>query len=637
MKALLLSCLILCANFASAQLCTGSLGDAVVNINFGSGTTPIGPELQAGTTTYTYWGSDFPQDGYYTIAQTTGGTGGRWWVTHDHTGNPGGYMMVVNASTSLSDYFYKKTVSGLCGNTTYEFAAWIMNLISSTNDISPPNITFTVEKTTGEILGTYTTGSIPKTNAPLWKNFGMFFRTPADVTSVVIRMRNNSPGGSPANDLAIDDITFRPCGPDINAVIDLAGNPVNVNVFEGSTTDYQLKSDVSHGYTNPVYQWQANLNGRGWTPIAGATATTVVVHPTTVGSYRYRLLVGERGASATCSVASGALIITVRTPPIVEANNNGPACVGGSISLGGVFTDDGTYQWTGPHGFVYNGKTTVLTNLTLADAGVYTLKLTAVEGWVKTASTTVVVNPLPVATVSGDVDLCEGTSTTLHASGGRSYLWSPATGLSDPASADPVASPSATTVYTVTVRNDGDHCEASARVTVNVLKAASVNAGPDKTIIRGNTITLEGAVSGSRIRHYWTPADHLSDASLLNPVASPDQTTTYTLHAVSDAGCVSVEDQVTVTVKDRITIPNTFSPNGDGINEVWNIAGLDTYVKPVIRVFNRYGNQVYKSTGYASPWNGTNNGEPLPVGTYYYLIDLNNNTPALSGWIWLMR
>jgi hypothetical protein len=108
---------------AKAQLCTGSLGDPVVKLDFGSGMTSHGSALGTGITSYTYTTADFPSDGSYTIEKTTN-TAGTWWTTTDHTG--GGYMMVVNASFSTTDYFYKNTVTGLCPGTTYEFAVRII-------------------------------------------------------------------------------------------------------------------------------------------------------------------------------------------------------------------------------------------------------------------------------------------------------------------------------------------------------------------------------------------------------------------------------------------------------------------------------------------------------------------------------
>src|SRR5476651_628221 len=180
--------LLICAlsslgNKGYAQLCTGSLGDPVVKIDFGSGTATHAGAL-SGTTSYTYTNADFPPDGSYTVENTTAGAGNVWWSTTDHTGNTGGYMMVVNASVAKTDYFYKSTVTGLCPGTTFEFAAWVVNLLRS-RDISPPDITFTISTTTGTVLATYNTGTIPLTpSGPTWKQYGLYFTTPAGVSNV---------------------------------------------------------------------------------------------------------------------------------------------------------------------------------------------------------------------------------------------------------------------------------------------------------------------------------------------------------------------------------------------------------------------------------------------------------------------
>ena len=201
-KTWLLSAMFLISVSLRAQLCTGSLGDPVVKINFGSGASTHGTELGSNITSYTWTTADFPNDGLYTIESRTN-TPSTWWTTTDHTGN--GYMMVVNASFSITDFFYKNTVTGLCPNTTYEFAAWVMNLLRYT-DTSTPNITFTIETTDGTILNSYTTGDIPKQNSARWKQYGMYFTTPSDISTVVIRMRNNKVGAAPGNDIALDDI-----------------------------------------------------------------------------------------------------------------------------------------------------------------------------------------------------------------------------------------------------------------------------------------------------------------------------------------------------------------------------------------------------------------------------------------------
>src|SRR5262249_9166356 len=111
---------------SKGQLCTGSLGDPVVKITFGAGQNP-GPLLNAATTGYTYTMTDCPPDGSYTVRNASSGCfNNTWWGITDHTGDVGGYFMLVNASYTPGD-FYVDTVRGLCTNTTYEFAAWILN------------------------------------------------------------------------------------------------------------------------------------------------------------------------------------------------------------------------------------------------------------------------------------------------------------------------------------------------------------------------------------------------------------------------------------------------------------------------------------------------------------------------------
>ncbi|HMG08032.1 MAG TPA: gliding motility-associated C-terminal domain-containing protein, partial [Mucilaginibacter sp.] len=84
-------------------------------------------------------------------------------------------------------------------------------------------------------------------------------------------------------------------------------------------------------------------------------------------------------------------------------------------------------------------------------------------------------------------------------------------------------------------------------------------------------------------------------------------------------------------------IPNTFSPNGDGRNDLWDIEALVTYPQSLLTVYNRYGQQVFRSIGYDHPWRGTYNGTILPPGTYYYVIDLKSGAPLLAGWVQIIR
>jgi len=191
--------------FSIAQTCTGSLGDPVLDETFGEGTGPqtISAALPANTIyDLTYVPSTCPSDGYYSIVNYTTGCFGTWGTLKDHTGDPNGNYMLVNASILPSD-FYIDTVNNLCAGTTYQFGSYIANMCTILQIF--PNLLFTIEKTDGTVLSSYTTGDIPTSSDSIsWNQYSFFFTIPAGVSSVVLRMHNNAPGGN-GNDFALDD------------------------------------------------------------------------------------------------------------------------------------------------------------------------------------------------------------------------------------------------------------------------------------------------------------------------------------------------------------------------------------------------------------------------------------------------
>lgn len=334
------------AGNVEGQLCNGSLGDPVVNITFGNGTsnnTGYTP-----TNAYTYTTSQCPNDGYYTITKSTSGCfSGSWHtVSTDHTGN--GAFMLVNASYDPGDFFLTN-VTDLCPNTTYEFAAWIMNVLDRSG--IKPNITFSIETTGGNVLQQFATGDIPEDFTPTWKQYGFFFTTPANNASIVLRMRNNAPGGG-GNDIALDDITFRPCG---NVLITSAiqGNSTDtVNICDNVLTSYTLKGTISAGYASPVYNWQLSKDsGTTWTDIAGASSLTYLRTATPAGAYWYRLSVTEKSSAGipACRIASNYVAINVHAKPLVNAGGKRVMIAGHGIVLNGVVTGENPlYYWDPP-------------------------------------------------------------------------------------------------------------------------------------------------------------------------------------------------------------------------------------------------------------------------------------------------
>jgi gliding motility-associated-like protein len=644
---LLVICIGLFALQANAQTCQGSLGDPVINEDFGAGANP-GFQLSSATTNYLYTSTGCPPDGSYTIANNVNSCFGSTWqnIDHDHTGNPNGYMMVVNASFAPGIFYTQQTVAGqLCPSTTYEFSAWIVNLCNRQacgGASILPNITFSIETTSGQVLKTYNTGDIPVTNSPQWNQYGTFFTTPAGMSqAVVVKMTNNALGGC-GNDIALDDITFRACGPIIQAGFSSTGGPSSQQLCEGGSAHYVINASVQ-GNAGLSYQWQENIRGAGWVDVsapAGQVGNLLNVGflNAVPGVYQYRLGVSNGSAisSVGCRVYSPPLTITVNPLPVVPPIPSQIICQGNTLQL--TASGGATYLWTGPNMQPTSQNPLIINNATPANAGTYTVVATSNLGCpAPPVQTQVTVVPKVVASVSSSAfTICAGQSAQLSASGGPYYKWTPSVGLNNDAIPNPVATPQQTTTYTVDVSNGG--CDDSTKtVTVTVNKNPVADAGGNKVIFEGQSVKLNGTVGGDNItNYYWTPTTFLDDPTSLTPIATPTDDITYTLTAVSQT-CGIASSDAFVRVYKKITIPNTFTPNSDGINDKWNIDALVTYPQSSIFVYNRYGQQVYQSTGYSTPWDGTYNGSPVPTGTYYYIIDLKDSQPKIAGWVAIVR
>jgi gliding motility-associated-like protein len=359
------------------------------------------------------------------------------------------------------------------------------------------------------------------------------------------------------------------------------------------------------------------------------------------GNYEYRLNVadGSNISLSSCRISSNTLTVMVIPKPVPAASVNNPLCDGDTISL--TASTGITYDWTGPNNFsstinnAISPATINILNASSANNGKYYVTVTNAGGCINNDSVSVQVNPNPIAGIGNDATICKGNSTTLQANGGIQYLWSPSLGLSASNIANPQASPDTITTYHIKVTNEFQ-CSDTASVTVNVLIAPIANAGPDKKIMEGQSITLNGTSNTPDATISWAPVTNIEDPSALQPVVTPDKDITYTLTLTSTIGCGISSDEVFVRVLEKITVPNAFSPNGDGINDVWNIKNLITYPESQIQVFNRYGQVVFEANGYAQPWNGKYKGKSLPGGTYYYVIDLKNNLPKVSGWVFIV-
>jgi gliding motility-associated-like protein len=154
-----------------------------------------------------------------------------------------------------------------------------------------------------------------------------------------------------------------------------------------------------------------------------------------------------------------------------------------------------------------------------------------------------------------------------------------------------------------------------------------VDPGPSITIAKGQSVELDPGVTGNITRYLWSPADGLSNTGILNPVASPLKTTRYELEVTAAGGC-KANGGFTVVVTSPLRMPNAFTPNGDGRNDVFYVMGdpAGSQVKD-FAVFNRWGAKIFQVHDVAPDdpafgWDGRYRGEPVASGTYVYLVTL---------------
>lgn len=631
--------LVFFAYTTQAQLCNGKLGNSVYTIDFGAGNNP-GPPLTKVPATYQYTSTDCPAEGYYALRNSTFFCFNDEWhiVPFDHTPNdPLGYFLMVNASAGPS-LIYQETITGLCPNTVFECNAWVINLLKKTacnsNGIKP-EITFALTDLSGNSIGQRSTGMLPETDLVSWTAFNFQFVVPANGT-VVLKISSLASAGC-GNEFGIDDISFRPCGPDIS--ISFPNNEQQLTLCENTVPNILISSTVSALPNNSVLQWQELINNN-WIDIPGATnATYFISTPISIGQHSYRLSVASasQAGNNSCRFASNVLNISVAAvQSFVQATIYQYGCIGGTTYLfasGGIF-----FEWSGPNGFSSHEQRPQISNLSFRDTGWYRVKVTNVAGCSDYASVFLPVAEAPIASVvQTDLSLCEGDSIQLQAGGSSRYQWTPAVGLSNDTIATPFAKPLNTTFYTVKVFNQFN-CADTASVRVTVWKKPKAFAGPDKFVRKGKSVQLESGMTGSNVSYSWSPPDHLDNPLLLQPKASPPTATYYKLTVTSNKGCGTSTDEVKVDVIDKLFIPTAFTPNHDGLNDKWEIITFDEYPDATVEVFNRYGQRVYKSSAKNyQPWDGTFRGKPALPGTYAFIIDLHNKTAIHKGTLSLIR
>ena len=325
---------------------------------------------------------------------------------------------------------------------------------------------------------------------------------------------------------------------------------------------------------------------------------------------------------------SDTLIVTPECP----TDNSGSITV---TVAGG--TGPYNYQW-----FVDSQPISGATDSSIVDIipGNYTIEIIDANGCIM--GETYLLGSISDLTVDAgnDTTYCEGSGPAelIGSGNGITHVWLDVLGnvltMSDTLIVDP---PPGDHAFIFEV-SDGI-CTASDTAWVKVLSAPVVDAGPDQEIILDESVLIGGNPTAPDISFInWSPSLGLNDSTIANPIATPLVTTEYTVYVVSENGC-SASDTMLLTVVPKFVPNDGFTPNGDGINDVWIIGDIGPFPNIEVIIFNRWGELLFSSTGYSEPWDGRYDGKPVTVGTYYYVIDLHDEKypDPFSGPLTIMR
>lgn len=594
---------------SAAQLgfCGGNSGEVIFTEDFGSGLTN-GPALPTGTTTYDFV-MGIPDAGQYTISSRTDFLD--WHDVSDVTlGDTNGKAFIINASFTAGE-FYRRSVTGLCENTSYEFSSWLLNLLpqSGCGGIGiPVNVRFQIwDETDTNLLAQGDTGDIPNRNNPAWEQYALVFKTLPGQTSVILKMRNNANGGC-GNDLAIDDISFSTCGD--NIILTNDQNETGLALCEGEggiSTTLEIIPDFSI-FTSHAYQWQESTDEITWTDIAGENNSRYTTPNITATTY-FRAKVAEDAVNLSndlCNIVSDVFEIAIL--PIPDA----------PISIGPVAlceNETGVLRVNVPGGIAVNWYDAATGgNLLLANSTTFTPTVAGtyyaegVSGAINCTSpsrTAVTFTILPSVEVTDEsLVFCDGSDTVLTADlDNVSYLWN---------TGETTKEITVTTQgdYTVTLTNP-DGCSAIKTI---VLMPVIVPVISD--------IRSEGPSIRVVLENEGPYAFALGDGPFQeSPIFQNTTGGLYTINIRYGDNCGIISQEYV-----HVVIPSFFTPNADGANDFFTPEGLELFPSFELFIFNRFGQLLKHSGPNDLNWDGTFNGAEMPADTYWYQLTIDEST-----------
>jgi len=336
-------------------------------------------------------------------------------------------------------------------------------------------------------------------------------------------------------------------------------------------------------------------------------------------------------------------IIDIYPLPSLTTSADEAVCAGASASL--KVSGAQSYFWSPA---AYLSCSNCASPISQPDVSIkYFVKGTSDKGCISTDSVYISVKLPFKLSVSKGESLCLGKSVQLNASGTDQYIWTPSSGLNNPSISSPSASPANSTTYQV-IGSDSKGCfKDTGYVSIKVFPMPVVNAGKDKTINVGQQVEIIPEISNDVTIVLWTPSTGIISDNTPGITVKPSQSVEYTIQVKNVAGCTA-QDKISVFVlcnDANIFVPNTFSPNGDGANDIFYPRGSGVFKIKNIKVFNRWGEVVFEKSNFnandaSAGWDGTYKGAKLPPDVFVYMLDViceNNTNLIFKGNIALIK
>lgn len=377
-----------------------------------------------------------------------------------------------------------------------------------------------------------------------------------------------------------------------------------------------------------------------WTPFTGLDNWFVSNPVATVSNNTTYTVIGTDNNGCT---NVDVVTITVLPQPTISATADTSVCAGQAVQLNANGTVI-SYSWSPSAGL--NDTTVSNPVATVNSTETYIVTGTDNNGCTATESVTINILSAPMVSAGSDTTVCNGATVQLNASGGSSYAWGPSTGLSDSTIANPIVSISSSITYWVTATGSNG-CSATDSITITTSGDSAWSIDFTSVIDYCNSqITFISNMTDS-VSLFWQFGDGQTSIDI-NPThiyGEFNATYSVTLIANTTLGCY-YSDTVTYTLPlddasfiTGLVLPNIFSPNGDGINEVFQVNGIDC-LPYYFEIFDRWGAKMFESDKTSFAWNGTTkSGKQAANGTYYYLLHLGEKESAkeVKGFVQLVR